>query len=441
MFGRRRWSLALCLAILAVAAPARAATGPVGSGATPVANGAPLGTANPVLTFSGSFETPTPLPVVSDPDPTVCAFDCQLWTLNVGTTEPFLVSIKNPSGSMNDGLNLYVYDPSGQEVGSSTGVGANGQAVAVTPSATGEYTIAVTITYQYDPTLDYLGEARLMTPPSWNVPSCATPCPLLPQLRPLPPTDFHVSGIPPVASTPLGFPFPVDVPTPTSCYLDETADRGATRCLRFTSSVENDGAGLLHLNVSWIGAGGSAFLPGECQATQIVSWSDGTTSDRPAGPCEFHAEHGHFHYRDFVSFGLYQVGGGGATGSLVGRSLKESFCLADDDYFGFGSAGPNGPRTYSGQPGCSLPDQTGPDGAAIDMGVTPGWADVYTWDTPSQYIDISNVPPGLYDVIAESNPTGDLLVAGPAHVCAKTRIRLTATAVRVLNSDPQAACQ
>src|SRR5439155_12110023 len=134
-----------------------------------------------------------------------------------------------------------------------------------------------------------------------------------------------------------------------------------------------------------------------------------------------------------------QRAGGKSVGRL--RSLKESFCLADDDYFGFGTPGPNGPRRYAGQPGCNFPATADQNGAWVEMGMTPGWADVYTWDTPSQYIDITDVPAGVYDVIAETNPAGDLLVAGPAHVCAKTRIRLTATAVRVLNSNPQAACQ
>src|SRR5439155_25991957 len=185
---------------------------------------------HPILTFTGTFENPTPLPGISDPDPTVCASGCQEWQLTVATSNPFLVSIKNSNGSMNDGLNLYVDDPSGQQVGSSAGVGSNGQAAAVTHPVRGVYRIVVTETYQYDQEVTYLGEARIMAAPSWNVVHCGKPCRLLPQLDPSPPTAFHVDGIPPVASTPLGFPFPFDVPTGNSCYLDETASTGARRC-------------------------------------------------------------------------------------------------------------------------------------------------------------------------------------------------------------------
>ena len=74
------------------------------------------------------------------------------------------------------------------------------------------------------------------------------------------------------------------------------------------------------------------------------------------------------------------------------------------------------------------------------MGVSPGWADVYTWDTPSQYIDISTVPPGDYDVISETNPSGALTLAGPVHVCSQTRIHLTASSVQELSTASDTAC-
>src|SRR5205085_11935145 len=122
------------------------------------------------------------------------------------------------------------------------------------------------------------------------------------------------------------------------------------------------------------------------------------------------------------------------------RSLKESFCLADDDYFGFGTPGPNGPRTYSGQPGCNVPASADQSGAWVEMGMTPGWADVYTWDTPSQYIDITNVKPGLYDVVTKTNPAGDLLVSGPTSICASSRIRLTDTSVKAIAVHPNVPC-
>jgi hypothetical protein len=436
----RRLSLTVCAVLLAAAVPAAGVVPPFSTAdPTPVAKGAALSAHHPVLGFHGEMHNPTPLPTISNPDPTACVNQCELWSLKVQTAKPFLVSVHNGNSSIDDGFNLYVYDPSGQQVAASNGIGANGQAAAVTPSGNGIYTIAVTMTYAYDAKATYDGEARIMARPSWDVPRCKTakPCDELPALAVFPPSDVRVDGVPPVASTPLGFPFPVNAGTPNSCYLDETFATHAVRCLRFTSEVDNVGVGNLTVRIRWAQSGvppRSALLPGECEAQQVIRRTDGTTTHRDAGGCTFHPQHGHFHYLNFVEFALHKVNKDGTTGKQVARSLKESFCLADDGYTGFGSPGPNGPRNYVGQPDCNLPSAPtaqAPE-AWVTMGVTPGWGDIYTWDTPSQFIDISDTPPGVYDIVSVANPMKALLVAGPAKTCAATRIKLTDDDVKVL---------
>ena len=277
-----------------------------------------------------------------------------------------------------------------------------------------------------------------MTGKTWKTPRCRgpRPCPILPGLRVLPASDVHVDGVPPVASTPLGFPFPVDAALGNSCYADEMAQTGVTRCLRFTSEVDNNGLGVLTLQIPWATTSGSGFVPGMCQAQQVVTYTDGSTRLRPAGNCEYHATHAHFHYRDYVQFSLHKVNADGSTGAEVANSLKESFCLADDGYFGFGTAGPNGPRHYEGQPDCNVPGtpSSAQPQALITMGNSPGWGDIYTWDTPDQYIDISQTPDGVYDILSRANPNKALLLAGPAQSCAGTRIKLTATGVETLRT-------
>ena len=98
---RRIHAIALGAAlVLVLGAQSATAADPIGSSPKPVAHGTALGSADPVLTFAGGFRNPTPLPTISDPDPTVCVFDCQQWRLTVATTHPFLVSIRNGNGSM-----------------------------------------------------------------------------------------------------------------------------------------------------------------------------------------------------------------------------------------------------------------------------------------------------------------------------------------------------
>ena len=442
----RGYRVASALALLGASLVVRgiAAAGPISPHEpTKVANGQPLLATHPVLTFKGTMKNPVPLPMANNPDPTICVEDCQLWALDVATSSRFLVSIHNGNDSIDDGFDLTVYDPGGNEVASANGIGANGQAVVVKPTESGVYTIAVTMTYAYDATSHYLGEARIMSGPSWSTVHCpsARPCPVLPQFAIRSAADVHIDGIPPVASTPLGFPIPVNLPTPNSCYADETARTGATRCLRFTSEIDNVGPGLLQLRIPWFtsstGTPQSGFVPGECQAQQVVTMTDGSQRIRPAGACQFHQAHMHFHYNDLVEYSLHKVTGGGRTGPQVARSNKASFCLADDGYFGFGKSAPNGPRDYAGQPDCNIPSAAdiAAGDAWVNEGISSGWGDIYTWDTPDQYIDITKVPAGIYDIVTIGNPSGKLDLAGKSQPCATTRIKLTATSVKTLSRD------
>jgi hypothetical protein len=467
------WPLACAAALLLAVVPAAVATvsipGPpvVPPSTTPVTALGPLSPSNPVVSFTGPVLNSSPLPLVNSPDPVVCGPGCQEYHLVVAKPDPFLVAVKgtitgsNGSFNPNDGFDLYVYDPSGSLVGSQNGIGSNGQSVAISKPAVGTYTLVVTFSYAEDQGISYTGEARLMSGPSWQPAPCTATavngligCFELPQLQVLPPYDIAVSGLPPVASTPVGFPLPNPVPMPTSCYLDETVPIGdptvggienpATRCLRFTSDVRNIGGGPLEIRIPLVSAGSSgvtaAYLPGECFAQQVVTSEAGTQATRPAGTCQFHLQHLHFHYSDLLAYSLYDVAPSGGIGSKVGSSVKASFCLSDDDYFGYGTAGPNGERDFTGQPGCNVPANSTSGAPYIDEGIQPGWGDVYTWDTPDQYIDITNTPPGTYDLIEQTNPTGALLVAGPAQTCAMTTLRLSASAVQVVSFTPSVSC-
>lgn len=465
------WWTALLVGLSGLLAAPAVQPPPVGLPVTPPSTAAPpsigvLDGGHPLLTFSGSITNPTPLPMVDSPVPVACTAECQEFTFSASTGSPFLVSIKNtvtgPNGTFNanDGFDLYLYGPKGTLVGSQNGIGANGEALSVSTPRPGSYTIVVTFTYAYDSNAAYSGEVRLESGSTWTPAACTsttvgstTGCFLLPQLQAVPAYDLTVSGLPPVASTPLGFPLPVPVSTSNSCYLDESLgldspsvggiESPVTRCLRFTSDIQNAGSGPLEVDLPWLatGSGGasSGFVPGECQAAQVLFQPDGSQATRAAGACEFHPEHAHFHYRNLVSFTLYTVSNG-VIGPPVGSSLKESFCLSDDDYFGFATSAPNGPRTFVGQPGCNVPSQTTSTSVDVTEGITPGWGDVYTWDTPDQFIDISSVPAGTYALVEKTNPAGSLLVAGPAQTCAVTTLSLTASSVTQLATQSGATC-
>jgi len=464
-------ALLLAIAMLALVPTfARASsTPPLGSPFLPPSPTPPqqigtLNPAHPILTFAGAVDNPTPLPLVNEPIPVVCAVECKEFAFTAATATPFIASIHGtvtgPNGAFNpnDGFDLYLYGPNGMLVDAANGIGADGQALVVNNPTPGTYTIVVTFTYAQDPNAGYHGEVRLMQGSTWQPGQCTpasvggvTGCFELPQLQALPAYDLAVGGLPPVASTPLGFPLPLIPGTPTSCYIDETLgltdpsigapQAPVTRCLRFTSNVRNIGAGPLEVRLPWLKSDGtSGFIPGECQADQLVSTNTGARATRPAGACLFHPAHAHFHYKNLVSYTLYNVAADGTPGTKAGTSQKASFCLADDEYFGFGTAGPNGARNFVGQPGCNLPADTSNGNIYVTMGVTPGWGDVYTWDTPDQFIDITNTPAGTYDLVMETNPMGTLLVSGPAKTCALTRLTLTASSVKAIATQASIPC-
>jgi hypothetical protein len=471
-FRRSRTAVVVLTVVAALGAVAGSAgaisTPPVASPLPPVGGaGSTIGTlrqGGPILHFAGAVTNPTPLPLVNEPVPVVCAAMCQAFRFTAATTKAFLVSVRDATSSVDNGWDLYVYDPKGALAGAANGIGADGQAVAVDHAVRGVYQVIVTFTYAEDPGAHYTGEVRLTSGRVWHPPAAtcgitvggARGCFALPRLEAVPASDLHVDGLPPIASTPLGFPLPAALPTASSCYLDESyglttappdtsrLTRPARRCLRFTTDVRNVGAGPFDIRIPWAqftNGVSTGFAQGECVAEQAVTAVKGAVLTRPAGGCLWHAAHAHFHYRDLVAFSLHAANrDNDVIGRAVGNSLKASFCLGDDDYFGYATPGPNGARVYVGQPGCNEPSDVAANAIRVDEGISPGWGDVYTWDTPDQYIDITNTPPGLYYLVEQTNPSGAILVSGPQSTCSATLLELTPTAVKMLKQSPSVPC-
>jgi hypothetical protein len=279
--------------------------------------------------------------------------------------------------------------------------------------------------------------------------------PILPRIQTPSPSNFHVADVPPIPSNPTGWRFTSPGTFSNSCYLDETIQYGSTKCLRFDNGINNIGTGPLTLefqydaNALQTAITNETDIPaGQCHMNQEILWTDSATTDaaslRDAGPCIFHVAHMHFHYQNMGRYKLFALGAGGnphavawpdpgqASADPVAHSNKIGFCTIDVDNITFGKPAPTQrPRTYS-FPTCNVPNGyqstsaaaatcagglTAPQpclqyvGAPEYMGISPGWGDIYTWDLPTQYIDISNVPDGVYEVTSSSNPDGGMLTA------------------------------
>jgi len=91
--------------------------------------------------------------------------------------------------------------------------------------------------------------------------------------------------------------------------------------------------------------------------------------------------HGHYHFEDYAEYRLVDM-----EGNVVATGHKQAFCLMD-----INRLDPNAPRT-SGHYGCS------------NQGISMGWADTYSAGTECQWIDITGVPAGQYQVEIHVNP-------------------------------------
>jgi hypothetical protein len=354
-----------------------------------------------------------------------------------------------------DQWNLYVDDMStGKTVAEGIDVDSNAQSVLIPQPHNGTYRVTIVPFYtDFDKAdLSYSGQARVFHDPTQRYPQ---PTRLLPQIETMAPSNFHIADVPPIPSNPTGWRFTPDGTFANSCYADETAEFGSTRCLRFDNDIRNVGSGPLILRFAY---DPNAF-DGHCTMQQEIISTDATVSDRPAGPCVFHTQHLHFHYQNMGRYLLYGVdAGGNPRPSPVAASNKVGFCTIDVDDYTFGQPAPmQRPRTYS-FPTCNIPNAYstqlpttspyGSTGVPEYMGISPGWGDVYTWDLPQQYIDIShNVPNGVYEVVSRSNFDGGLLTSSRARETGVTCIRITGNSVKVLaqlpsqsDADPLPSC-
>jgi hypothetical protein len=77
---------------------------------------------------------------------------------------------------------------------------------------------------------------------------------------------------------------------------------------------------------------------------------------------------------------------------------KIGFCIYDFRRADTGT-GPRDP--VYGRDGCGKKDST-----HLVMGLTPGWADYYSWNLPGQSISIDGLPDGPYRIFADADEAG-----------------------------------
>lgn len=372
----------------------------------------PLSTATPLIRWEGQ-PAGSSLAPVEDCRTSPCSefpFSVDIpsghWTRSRGGVE---ISIRWPTPFVD--LDLYVVEGS-TIVGSSEGPFSSAEGVVIPEMPSGDYEAVVV--------------ARTDDPPAFEgilqIEDSREPAPtraLLPNLRPLKPTDLRISSLRSDGFQPSD---PYGDEEHFSCYRSETEDTGAERCLRFTTTTVNEGTGAFRLRV------GSQQEGNLYPTYQVIEHADGTTSERWAGSYEFHDEHGHFHYERFVRHQLYRVKG--PERERVGRprrGLKVGFCIIDGLNHRWAREGSSS-REFQ------WPCNGVPPGETRDSGISPGWGDRYDWYFVDQYVDITGIPDGTYELEITSDFSQTIRESNEKDNKVSVFIRIFEDGVRVLKN-------
>lgn len=311
-----------------------------------------------------------------------------------------------------DTLHLWIYKD-GALVAASPGIIAVSQSAFLSEPENGWYDvwIASDPTYNVAPFVEYEALAEVEYLPRTH-----------PVKRLLP--DLTFRGTERITFQTPAFPiFEPDPPAGSSCFLSEMVEDGAVTCLRFDQIVVNRGAGPVEIAYqvpsNTAPAEGTPF-----PVVQRIYASDGGTEDRPAGTVAYHGVHGHYHYSSFADALLWRSNATGAKlgAAPVAASHKVSFCMADIRIDAWGEKG-DGPRKYYA-PDCLFPQTS--DGVTDEyrQGINNGWADVYDWYIPDQYIEVTGVTDGFYRLEFCADPFNEIEEEDEGNNCVINHIRL-----------------
>ena len=158
--------------------------------------------------------------------------------------------------------------------------------------------------------------------------------------------------------------------------------------LRFDGYVHNGGPGPLEVR----GHRASASVP--MVPYQRIYRTDGTHHDQPMpGAHMVYATadgHRHWHLQRIVAYSLWNF----ARTELVAPAIEVGFCLADHQHVELG-IGPTRP-VYNDAHGRAFCQKNHPKSLNVWEGIPAGWRDLYDRKLVFQWVDVTNVQPGVY---------------------------------------------
>jgi hypothetical protein len=199
--------------------------------------------------------------------------------------------------------------------------------------------------------------------------------------------------------------------SPNDLVIEFTsADR---KLLHFSNYIMNAGPGVLELLGNLNPAAGVTVF------TQHVYRADGTFEEFPSGKIIFHIGHDHWHFENFARYEVWSLTPAGDLDAVVVLSDKVSYCIRDDRRANIPGA--------AAQPLFTDCEQ------AL-QGMSPGWIDIYAFDTPGQTIDMTGLPDGVYALRSTVDPAGQIVESDPTNNAGLVYFEVRGDRVRVLDS-------
>ncbi len=136
---------------------------------------------------------------------------------------------------------------------------------------------------------------------------------------------------------------------------------------------------------------------------QRIYRGDGTYVEREAGAYEYHLTHAHYHHQAFGDLRLFRVTNlKRGTLAPAGEGPKQGFCMGPYKIAEWKTFAQDPPGNI--ERNCTVAN--GPNG--VSMGLERGWADVYSWELPGNYVNFGDNPDGYYVVRVKTDASRDI---------------------------------
>jgi len=197
--------------------------------------------------------------------------------------------------------------------------------------------------------------------------------------------------------------------------LEKTRD--GRRLLRFSSVVVNTGEGPFELH------GNRPIESDEMTTVQRVFDDSGGYSEVPTDAVMYYGRdgHNHWHVWDLESFTLKRLD----SNRKVGTGAKHGFCFFDNRPFGSAAL-----PVYEG---CGVEADLD-----VEMGLSPGWGDLYHYTLPDQYVDVTGLPAGRYRLTGIADEDHWFQEGDETNNATWVKLRIERRDVRVLAQGPGA---